>query len=80
MASFTDSFQGAVMAQFAKTDLGTATAAVITRSGDLYTEGIAEFFRRNFSQLGGEIVASEFYEWGPVRLYIAIDKHRRCET
>ena len=62
MASFTDSFQGAVMAQFAKTDLGTATAAVITRSGDLYTEGIAEFFRRNFSQLGGEIVASEFYE------------------
>ena len=65
MASFTDSFQGAVMAQFAKTDLGTATAAVITRSGDLYTEGIAEFFRRNFSQLGGEIVASEFYEGAP---------------
>lgn len=62
MASFTDSFQGAVMAQFAKTDLGTTTAAAITRSGDLYTEGIAEFFTRNFSQLGGEIVANEFYE------------------
>ena len=62
MASFTDSFQGAVMAQFAKADLGMSTAAVITRSGDLYTEGIAEFFTRNFSQLGGEIVANEFYE------------------
>ena len=62
MASFTDSFQGAVMAQFAKTDLGTTNAAVITRSGDLYTEGIAEFFTRNFNQLGGEIVATEFYE------------------
>ena len=61
MASFTDSFQGAVMAQFAKSDLGMSTAAVITRSGDLYTEGIAEFFTRNFSQLGGEIVANEFY-------------------
>ena len=62
MASFTDSFQGAVMAQFAKADLGMSTAAVITRSGDLYTEGIAEFFTRNFSQLGGEIVANESYE------------------
>ena len=61
MASFTDSFQGAVMARFADTDLGMTTAAVITRSGDLYTEGIAEFFTRNFS-LRGEIVANEFYE------------------
>jgi branched-chain amino acid transport system substrate-binding protein len=62
MASFTDSFQGAVMAQFAKSDLGTSTAAIITRSGDLYTEGISEFFARNFSKFGGEIVAHEFYE------------------
>ena len=62
MASFTDSFQGAVMAKFAKADLDIATAAVITRSGDLYTEGITEFFTRNFSQLGGDIVANESYE------------------
>ena len=66
MASFTDSFQGAVMAQFAKSELGISTAAVITRSGDLYTEGIAEFFTRNFSQLGGDIVANELYEAGTV--------------
>ena len=62
MASFTDSFQGAVMAQFAKEELNITTAAVLTRSGDLYTEGISEFFSINFSKLGGEIVASEFYE------------------
>ena len=62
MASFTDSFQGAVMAQFATSDLALSTAAVITRSGDLYTEGISEFFARNFSKFGGEIVAHEFYE------------------
>ena len=62
MASFTDSFQGAVMAQFAKSDLGTSTAAIITRSGDLYTEGISEFFARNFNKFGGEIVANETYE------------------
>ena len=62
MASFTDSFQGAVMAQFAIADLNLSTAALMTRKGDLYTEGISEFFARNFSKLGGEIVASEFYE------------------
>ena len=64
MASFTDSFQGAVMAQFAISDLDLSTAAVITRSGDLYTEGISEFFARNFRELGGEIVVHEFYEGG----------------
>ena len=65
MASFTDSFQGAVMAQFAIDDLHITTAAVITRSGDLYTEGISEFFALNFKKLGGEIVANEFYEGDP---------------
>lgn len=62
MASFTDSFQGAVMAQFAIADLNITTAALLTRRGDLYTEGIAEFFALNFSKLGGEIVANEFYD------------------
>ena len=62
MASFTDSFQGAVMAQFAITDLDISTAAIITRRGDLYTEGISEFFAASFDNLGGEIVAHEFYE------------------
>ena len=62
MASFTDSFQGAVMAQFAISDLDLSTAAIITRSGDLYTEGISEFFASNFSDLGGKIVTHEFYD------------------
>ena len=65
MASFTDSFQGSVMARFAKEDLNITTTALLTRSGDLYTEGITEFFALNFSTLGGEIVATEFYEGDP---------------
>ena len=64
MASFTDSFQGAVMAQFAKMELGITTAAVITRGGDLYTEGISEFFASNFSGLGGDVVAHVSFEVG----------------
>jgi branched-chain amino acid transport system substrate-binding protein len=62
MASFTDSFQGAVMAQFAKMELGISTAAILTRSGDLYTEGISEFFATNFNELGGDVVEHAFYE------------------
>ncbi len=64
MASFTDSFQGAVMAQFAKMELGVTTAAIITRKGDLYTEGISEFFAKNFNMLGGNVVTHEFFEVG----------------
>ncbi len=64
MASFTDSFQGAVMAQFAKMELGITTAAILTRSGDLYTEGISEFFDSNFNSLGGNTAIHVFYEGG----------------
>ncbi len=62
MASFTDSFQGAVMAQFAKMELGITTAAILTRKDDLYTEGISEFFATNFDMLGGTVAIHEFYE------------------
>ena len=64
MASVTDTFQGKVLAQFAIKELNVTTVAILTLSGDVYTEGISEFFARNFSRLGGEIVANEFYESG----------------
>ena len=64
MASVTDTFQGKVLAQFAIEELDVTTVAILTLSGDVYTEGISEFFARNFSGLGGEIVANEFYESG----------------
>lgn len=64
MASFTDSFQGAVMANFAKMELGIKNTAIITRMGELYTEGISEFFSSNFTGLGGNVVEHAFYEAG----------------
>ena len=64
MASVTDAFQGKVLAQFAITELNLTTAAILTLSGDVYTEGISEFFTLNFRTLGGEIVANESYESG----------------
>ena len=64
MAAFTDMFQGQVMAQFAREELGLARVAILTRSGEVYTEGISEFFRSVFSDSGGEVVANEFYDSG----------------
>ena len=64
MASVTDAFQGRVMAQFASADLGVRTAALLTLRGDVYTEGISEFFAANLTQLGGSVVANAFYDGG----------------
>ena len=64
MASFTDAYQGAVMARFAADELGLTSIAMLTQSGEIYTEGISEFFAHNFTNTGGRIVASEFYELG----------------
>lgn len=52
------------MANFAKMELGLTTAAIITRSGDLYTEGISNFFLSNFNSLGGDVVVHVFFEGG----------------
>ncbi len=64
MAAFTDQFQGRVMADFAFETLGTMTAAVLTERGNVYSEGIGDFFVAHFLSLGGTIVADESYERG----------------
>ena len=62
MAAFTDAYQGAVMAKFAAEELGLTAVALLTQSGEIYSEGISEFFVTNFTAAGGTIAASEFYE------------------
>ena len=64
MAAFTDAYQGAVMAQFAAEELGLTSVALLTRSGEVYTEGISEFFLINFMDPDGTIAANVFYEEG----------------
>ena len=64
MASVTDAFQGRVMARFARFGLGVGNVATLTLRGDVYTEGISEFFAANFEQHGGSIVANVFYDSG----------------
>ncbi|MFZ1055241.1 MAG: ABC transporter substrate-binding protein [Opitutaceae bacterium] len=58
---FVDTFQGEVMATFARRRLGVARAALLVDSTATYSVGLAESFARTFTSLGGEIVASQKY-------------------
>lgn len=64
MAAFTDDFQGKVMAQFAVEDMEAKTAAVLTHSGDVYSEGLSQTFIANFTAYGGAVVSEQFYMAG----------------
>ncbi|MCY3735402.1 MAG: ABC transporter substrate-binding protein [Gemmatimonadaceae bacterium] len=64
MAAFTDLFQGGVMARFAREDLGLDRVAVLTMRGEVYTEGISEFFVSGFRGSGGTVAAEVFFDRG----------------
>lgn len=63
---FIDPFQGAVMARFAFEDLKARRVAILFDFKQDYSVGLAEFFRKTFTELGGEIVADERYTSGDI--------------
>ncbi len=63
--NFIDTIQGAVMATFARTDLGARTAAILVNVGNRYSPYLAEVFAEQFRQLGGEIVWQKDYVFKP---------------
>ena len=60
-ACYTDSFQGTVMAKFARETLKAGSAAVLYDASNDYSLGIAEVFRDAFGKMGGRIAAYESY-------------------
>jgi branched-chain amino acid transport system substrate-binding protein len=60
-ACYTDSFQGRVMAKFAREKLAAQTAAVLYDASNDYSKGIAEVFRDAFAIRGGKVTAYESY-------------------
>ena len=58
--------QAAVMAQFAAdpSELGAVTAATFREVDSVYSENLARAFEESFQELGGEIVATEVYQYG----------------
>ena len=63
---FIDPFQGAVMARFAAQELGARRVAILLDYKQDYSVGLADYFRRTFQELGGEIVADERYTSGDI--------------
>jgi branched-chain amino acid transport system substrate-binding protein len=54
---YVDSFQGTAMATFAYTSLRLKKVAIMSKKGDGYSEGLADYFARTFESLGGKVVA-----------------------
>jgi branched-chain amino acid transport system substrate-binding protein len=65
-ACFIDPFQGTVMARFATEELKAKKVAILFDFKQDYSVGLADFFRKTFTQLGGEIVADERYTSGDI--------------
>ncbi|HRF58788.1 MAG TPA: ABC transporter substrate-binding protein [Fimbriimonadaceae bacterium] len=59
---YTDDFQGPVMAKFAYDELGIKNVAIMTDKAQPYSVGLSDAFRKKFEELGGKIVAEEFYQ------------------
>jgi branched-chain amino acid transport system substrate-binding protein len=65
-ACFIDPFQGTVMARFAVDELKAKKVAILFDFKQDYSVGLADFFRKTFKELGGEIVADERYTSGDI--------------
>lgn len=63
-ACFIDPFQGQVGAKFALNTLKAKTAAVIIDQKSDYAKGLADTFKKNFTNGGGKIVDEEQYASG----------------
>lgn len=56
---FIDPFQGTLMAQYAADDLKATKAAIYADTSSDYAKGLAEYFKKTFTEKGGTIVAEE---------------------
>ncbi len=61
---FIDPFQGSTMAKFAHDTLKANQVAILKDVKNDYSVGLAEFFEKTFTGLGGQIVANESYSEG----------------
>ncbi len=61
---FIDPFQGAGAATYAFNDIKAKTAALLVDVSNDYSVGLATFFTRSFTKLGGQVVANLKYQAG----------------
>lgn len=63
---FIDPFQGEAVAKFAYTQLGARKVAILRDVNSDYSVGLAKYFTKTFTALGGQIVADEAYSQNDV--------------
>lgn len=63
-ACFIDPFQGSVLGKYTYESLGIKKAAMLVDVAQDYSVGLANFYKRTFEKLGGEIVAELKYQTG----------------
>jgi branched-chain amino acid transport system substrate-binding protein len=61
---YTDPYQGAAIAEFARNSLGLEAVAILKDIKNDYSVGLAQFFRSNFEERGGRVVAEPSYAEG----------------
>src|SRR5205823_6844600 len=61
---FTDPYQGKALAMFVRANLHATTAAILRDNKNDYSVGLAEVIRKEFTTLGGKIVAEQSYSGG----------------
>ena len=61
---FLDSFQGPILARFARTSLKAERVAILTDVQSPYSVGLAQYFQERFQADGGTIVAERKYSGG----------------
>ncbi|MGG7178716.1 ABC transporter substrate-binding protein [Clostridium paraputrificum] len=61
---FVDSFQGEILAKYAKESLSKKTAAVLYNAGTDYSKGIADAFKKDFEAQGGTVTQFLSYNDG----------------
>ena len=58
---FTDDFQAWVVAKFMFDDLKAKKAAILYDQGQPYSKGLADYFAKAFTEMGGKVVANQAY-------------------
>lgn len=61
---FVDPVQGSALANFAYSYLKLKRVSVLTKEKDAYSEGLTEYFIKNYTQLGGEVPVHLYYPEG----------------
>lgn len=76
---YIDTFQGKVMAEFARNDLKAITAVMLINVSSHYSIGLAKFFAKTFSEKGGEVLWSGKYKEKAVQFDKILNKVKKLE-